>query len=147
MIQPDHADILLAIHHLCHTLLATGTIVVCHHIYRHQDTCTLKTPSIFDASPTPLETHSRSNHSGCSDQGCMLVHTSAPSRPRTHDTLTLINTACNELAMETSSAALHGASNENLPPTISYPLPGSRAQIRIGDTWITSHQWRHILWE
>ena len=141
MIQPD-ADILLAIHHLRNTFRTTGTTVVCRHVYGHQDT---RTPRIsVPDSPTPSDMPSGSD----SDTTYPLHVSRTPPPPvRKHDTPTMINIACDKLATETSAAALAGARNTDLPPTLPYPLPGSRAQLRIGDTWITSHQRRHILWE
>ena len=143
MIQPD-ADILLAIHHLRNTFLTNGTTVVCRHIYGHQDTRAPKSSAPRD-SPSP-DTGSNDDDDNSRDQPHETCTT--PSHPgKKHDTPTRINIACDKLATETSSAALAGATNIGLPPTLPYPLPGSRAQLRIGATWITSHQRRHILWE
>ena len=144
MIQPD-ADILLAIHQIRRILLANGTMVICRHIYGHQDSRKRTTPAVLADTPDPGSDDSTSHpsHSDRSDSDGL----SPPHRPRILDTPTLINIACDRLATDTSSAALQGATNDTMPDTIPYPLPGSKAQIRIGDTWITSHQRRHILWE
>ena len=78
------------------------------------------------------------------------LSTQAPPRPRPRrvfDTPTMINIECDRLATETTTAALQGGRGTDLPPTITCPLPGSKANLRIGQTWITSHTRRNIHWE
>ena len=123
-------DILLAIHQIWRTFLAKGTTVICRHIYSHQDSRKRNTPAVLSDIPDPGSDGSTS-HTSYSDQSDS-DGSSPPHRPRTLDTPTLINIACDRLATDTSSAALQGATNKSMPGTIRYPLPGSKAQIRIG---------------
>jgi hypothetical protein len=136
MIQPD-ADILLAIHQLRSTLLANGTTVICRHIYGHQDSRKRTTPAVLSDSPDS-DSDDFASHPSISDRSD--PDGTSPRRQHTLDTPTLINIACDRLATETSSTALQGAVNELMPSTLRYPLPGSRAMLCIGTTWITSHQ-------
>jgi hypothetical protein len=167
MIQPD-ADILLAIHNIRRTLRTRGTTVICRHIYLHQDTRTPRTPTIFreptappdqDAPILDLLLSPSTDHTSTTDSSTdstvptrvttaqAPTHQRTPSHTKLFDTPTTINIECDRLATETSGEALRGNIGDNLPPTINHPLPGSRALLRIGDKWITSHTRRHILWE
>jgi hypothetical protein len=107
------ADIILAIHHLKNRLPYHTWI---RHVYGHQDTKKAK--------------HTNNDN----DNGTNTTK---------HPTQTLINIACNKIATETSSHAItnmkHQAQSPILPPLLSLPYEGSRAMLRINDTWITSH--------
>ena len=70
-----------------------------------------------------------------------------PQSRHVFDTPTMINIECNKLASETTTTVLQGGTGIVLPPTITCPLPGSKANLCIGQTWITSHMHRHIHWE
>ena len=163
MIQPD-ADIILAIHNIRRVLRTKGTTVTCRHIYSHQDTRTPRTPVVFNDStashdPThiidlhrPSSTDNSSASDSHTDSASSVVPAPTPTGHATHhtkhfDTPTAINIECDRIATETSAEALRGNVGDDLPPTITHPLPGSRALLRIGSTWITSHTRRHILWE
>ena len=147
MVQPD-ADILLAIHHVCQLLLAKGTTVTCRHIYCHQDTRTPKTPAVFTDQPTLcIHTLDDTDNADTGFLSAASATIQVPTPSFYQDTPTMINIACNKLATETSGAALQGGTGETLPPTLMHPLPGSKALLHIGDTWITSDHRRHILWE
>ena len=165
MIQAD-ADILLAIHSIRHSLHTRGTTVTCRHIYAHQDTRTPRSPGIFKSDPHVRHTISLpesglSQSTLPSDDTALTSdddHTSHQTQHgrhisalpvvdrRIYDTPTRLNIECDKLASETTAAVIQDGPNHALPPTITYPLPGSKALLRIGDVWITSHTQQHILW-
>ena len=133
-------------------------IVMCRHIYAHQDTRTPWIPTIFTPTlslpqihdGTPLITNNTFSEDADSamDVASLLTtgsHPSlGPSRRSWFDTPTQLNIECDRLASETTHAVLQGGPARISPPLITYLLPGSRALLRIGDTWITSHARRHM---
>jgi len=56
-----------------------------------------------------------------------------------------VNIECDRIASETAKLAVDGDANANLPPVLLPPYRGSRAMLRIGHKWITSHTKSHIL--
>lgn len=57
----------------------------------------------------------------------------------------LTNIECDRLASDTSRLAILGEARQDMPPTLTPPYPGSRAMLRIGQTWITSSYKKHLL--
>lgn len=102
---------------------------------------------------TPTEIHQYCNNKAAGDK-CMHQ----PWRPgdmiqADANIILAIHTICRTLlargttATTLADAVIQGGNGLDLPPTITCPLPGSRANLRIGPTWITSHARCHILWE
>lgn len=144
MIRPD-ADILLTIAWLrTHKMAAIQ--VLCRHLYGHQDTqkrnnAPSPSPTSVDSSPSDA---SLSGLSLTSHMGDRL----SPAPITAPSTLSLparINIECDHLATETSDVILLAGGPPQMPPTLWLPYIGSRALLKIGGTWITSHYKRHIL--
>ena len=57
----------------------------------------------------------------------------------------LLNIECDRIATETSRIIQQDPIVPVLPSTLTPPYPGSKALLRLGDRWITSHQHRHLL--
>jgi hypothetical protein len=128
----------------------------CTHIYGHQDTRRRGTPAALpDPSPplTPTQSNSSKSeaHSIPTTTDVTLPHDEISSnesypppspnqrpaaRPTQPSLPVCLNIKCDHIASTTSKLAL-GEHRQDLA-SFAPPYPGSRANLRIGDTWITS---------
>ena len=107
------------------------------------------TPDISDpGSPSLCSRHSSPNtntnpiqHTQPCPSGPTIAAPSGPAKPLS----VIANIECDRIASETAKLAADGTCATNLPPTLTPPYPGSRAMLRIGTTWVTSHTQAHIL--
>jgi hypothetical protein len=160
MIKPD-ADILLAIHHL-RSHMEQHCTIHCTHIYGHQDTRRRGTPAVLAASSPPLIQTSSNNYDpenyslylSTDNLPCNEISSDEsypPPTPSPRPTVRStppplpirLNIECDKIASTTSKLAL----GEHRHDLVSFapPYPGSKANLRIGDTWITSKLDSHVL--
>ena len=128
MTRPD-ADILLAISAL--RLKYAPCVITQTHVYGHQDA--RRARQVPD-SPSPTS------------QASFSSLESATSTPPTTWTLDRDSNRLNILSDKIAGEAAFDVIRGSYPttPTISPPYPGSKALLRIGETWITSHVSKHI---
>ena len=131
--KPD-ADLLLAIHHI-REVMATNATIICRHIYGHQDTRDRGVPLVF-RTDTSLE---------IGDLGAPIRDGNDDDRrQRWRRSLPVVtNIEADRIASETTSLA-RGDINQSLPIVMTLPYTGSRALLRVHDTWVTSHMDRMI---
>ena len=120
--KPD-ADLLLAIHHL-RDVMATNATITCKHIYGHQDTRDREVPRVF------LTEDNQEIGGGHRQQ-------------RLRSLPVITNIEADRIASETTSLAREEI-NQSLPMVMTLPYTGSRALLRVHDTWVTSHMERMI---
>jgi ribonuclease HI len=138
MMIKAEADIILAIHHLRNRFPFHTNI---KHIYGHQDTKKPKRHTPQDeTSQTTKEVDTPSNNPQASPPVRIEPFLTRARDPQQALPIKVqINIACDGIATETTRIALGKA-----PPTIHQtiltpPYDGSRAMLKIGKTWITSH--------
>jgi len=130
MMQPE-GDLILAIHHLKKKIAGE---IVSKHVRGHQDT-------------------RRTESSTQEDDGSvdsLATTESTSNRNKRVDIATLsdeakMNIACDELAGEATAWAIEHPGE--LPPPdelMQMPYEGSKAVLRIGQTWITANEKRHL---
>lgn len=139
--KPD-ADLLLAIHHL-RTIMEDRIRITCRHIYGHQDTRTRDTPRVFHDEVQNREEEEASNGQDFFSPLEEFDHHPHVDQHPTRPLSIVSNIEADRLASETATLALRDY-NDDLPPTLQPPYAGSRAMIRIGQTWITSKLPDHI---
>ena len=131
MSQPD-ADILLAITAI-RQKFETSSITQ-QHVYGHQDS-RKPTRTHYPATVPPSSSHDSFSSMSFSGE--------EPKHAPTHDSAARLNILCDELAGAAAQEVIQGA-YPNLE-TRQPPYPGSKALLRIGDLWITSHVSRHVI--
>ena len=151
MIAPD-ADIVLAIHHLKSTIKYKTR---CRHVYGHQDSSkgkkkkSKKDEREKQREQDTMEQATSSDSSTSVESAIDATFGIKPIPPPTENSPAkgwkkgetpkevLINIACDEIATDTTAAALENdVTNEG--GTLEPPYEGSRAMLRIGKEWITS---------
>ena len=162
MIKPD-ADILLTIHQL-QSHMEWHCKIHCTHIYSHQDTCRQGTPAVLSNPSPPLTPAPSSSHDSearyiPSTTDNILPHDEISSnesypppppnlRPITRPTQpslpVCLNIECDHIASTTSKLALEEHRHDLA--SFAPPYLGSKANLRIGDTWSTSKLESHVLW-
>ena len=168
MLSAD-ADVVLAIHALRQRLVHE---IPCRHVYGHQDErnrkrlserASTKVGMVISGEEELIHTTSEpSPHNRLRTHEALPTSTDTPSErtplaedlflsPRTtkipRDELPLnvrINVECDEMADETSAVVRELDKVPVMPPVLAPPYEGSRAMLRIGDKWITSHYSSHI---
>jgi uncharacterized protein YjiS (DUF1127 family) len=86
-------------------------------------------------APSPEQ--SSDSESDCPDEpSCELA-------PRGLSDEAHLNNACDIIAKQTAKAFLENPEQE-VEPLLSLPYPGSKAMLRVGDTWITSNYDYHV---
>ena len=131
MSKPD-ADILLAITTLRHKFNSCS--ITQRHVYGHQDT--RRPATHHNPLNSPASSHSQDSFSNMSFSG------EEPKHASTNQTATRLNILCDEIAGAAAQEVIQGTYPTTA--TIQPPYPGSKALLRIGDLWITSHVPRHI---
>jgi hypothetical protein len=151
MLNPD-ADKVLAIHQ---TIREAKFKDICRHVYSHRDEKKrgkakeklkarqkerreiIRTFVVDEGMHAPSTEQSSDSESDCLDEpSCEL-----PSRGLSDEAH--LNNACDKLAKQTAKEFLANPQQE-VPPLMSPPYPGTRAMLRIGDTWIMSKYDYHI---
>lgn len=148
MIKPD-ADILLAIHHL-REVMSDDSTIICKHIYGHQDSKPRDTPHVFRDS-VDIE-QDAGDKSDDNELPCDIFAPDAeddepsrrPAHPRRRPLPVTANIEADRLASETATLAREEALCDPLPQAQMPPYEGSRALLKIGDTWITTPIAAHI---
>ena len=130
MTRPD-TDILLALHQLRNEYASTTTLDQ-QHVYGHQDTRGAR-----------QQQHSPSDSStvSFSSWGSGRPRTTQSNKPQP-EAAARLNILSDELAATAAELVLNGVYPR--APLLTPPYPGSKALLRIGDTWITSHMASHI---
>jgi hypothetical protein len=130
MTSPD-ADILLAIEALRHKYIPCPLLQ--SHVYGHQDSKPRdRLPSISSTDSLPSLD---STPSGTSTYKQTLIMPNDENARR-------LNILSDKLAGTAAQMALQGVYPQG--PIATLPYPGSKALIRIGETWITSHIQKHV---
>ena len=137
MVQPE-ADVLLAIQALQRDSPATTCSF--HHVYGHQDTRHLAVKSDHLDSPSSNSEASLDFHTPFEEEGD--VRRTVTSTPRRLSQAARMNIACDQLANDTARHVVEAT--HRLPLTLTPPYAGTRAMLRIGETWITSKLDSHI---
>jgi hypothetical protein len=151
MLQPD-ADLVLAIQHITNQLKRKDE---CKHVYSHQDERSrgkkeelaekrrkerreiIRSCVVDGGIHAPSPEQSSNSESDCPDEpSCELA-------PRGLSDEAHLNNACDIIAKQTAKAFLENPEQE-VEPLLSLPYPGSKAMLRVGDTWITSNYDYHV---
>jgi hypothetical protein len=133
MIQPE-ADIILATQQCINQL--AHTTVSFHHVYGHQDT----RPR---CRADPPDFPSTSNSVASVDFAEDFEKDPPPSQGRCLSRPARLNILCDAIANETARHVMGQSSPNN--DALGMPLPGSKALVRIGSTWITAKLDHHLL--
>jgi len=111
------------------------------HVYGHQDT-RQRGSGVSDDTPASISDDvTEAEYMESIDTRPWNQHKQARKKPPLH---IQANIECDRIASETTNIAIQARATALLPSTLTMPYPGSRAMLRINNTWITSHYKQHI---